>query len=160
MRDRSTTNWFGETVDEQEKRRQWLRDVYDRASKPEYNQNINQVKNVYNQALATADRLNSDTSINNDKYKHAFISCEGAQSGPIGAMTIRTMGLGKEAKDIFQKSKNYIQGNSEYKNYGDILKDSYQDLKANNIGINLGSENPEEDCDKLISKYYPKYIKY
>ena len=25
-----------------------------------------------------------------------------------------------------------------------------------NIGINLGSENPEEDCDKLISKY----IKY
>ena len=32
MRDRSTTNWFGETVDEQEKRRQWLRDVYDRAN--------------------------------------------------------------------------------------------------------------------------------
>ncbi|MBR2033079.1 MAG: hypothetical protein IKA03_00220 [Alphaproteobacteria bacterium] len=32
MHDRSTTNWFGETVDEQEKRRQWLRDVYDRAN--------------------------------------------------------------------------------------------------------------------------------
>ncbi len=27
MRDKSTTNWFGENIDEQEKRRQWLRGV-------------------------------------------------------------------------------------------------------------------------------------
>ena len=48
MRDRSTTNWFGETVDEQEKRRQWLREVYDNA-KANDNANTNAVSNAINQ---------------------------------------------------------------------------------------------------------------
>ena len=35
MRDRSSTNWFGENLDEQQKRRQWLENVYDKARSKE-----------------------------------------------------------------------------------------------------------------------------
>ena len=171
MRDRSTTNWFGENIDEQEKRRQWLEKVYDDASK---NENVNQksslfsqpdnnifeqVKKTYDQTYQLSNKLNNDNSINNDKYKHSYISCKAAQQGLTGALTVGAMGLAKEGKDLILKSKNYIKGNSPYTNYYDILKDGKNDLIANAKGILSGYKNPNDDCDELISKYYPRYIK-
>ncbi|MBQ9732082.1 MAG: hypothetical protein IJV97_03230 [Alphaproteobacteria bacterium] len=61
------TNMWGEDLEEQQKRREWLRQVYDNAVKSSV---VTQVRNTYNQALDTADKLNQDNTINNDNYKH------------------------------------------------------------------------------------------
>ena len=51
MYDRRYTNMWGETVDEQEKRRQWLREVYDKAAAKTPNQqtSLNQNDNNFAQ---------------------------------------------------------------------------------------------------------------
>ena len=150
------TNMWGEDLEEQQKRREWLRQVYDNAVKSSV---VTQIRNTYNQALDTADKLNQDNTINNDKYKHAYISCKGAQSGALGVATIATMGIGKEIKDWGNKSIDYINGKDNYKHYSDIIQDGIQDLKADARGIYVGFKNPDEDCEDMISQFYPRYIK-
>ena len=189
MRDNRYTNMWGESPEEQEKRRAWLRGVYDRATTPEQTQqpannqtqsNFGQsgfaetagskqyldhtsdkgILDIAGQAIQTADRLNADNSINNDKYKHAYVSCEGAQNGLEGVITLGGLGLAKEGVDVFQKSWNKMRGKGNYKNYSDIFNDSWEDLKADVAGLRMGYNNPDQNCDELIGAIYPRRIKY
>ncbi|MBE6445645.1 MAG: hypothetical protein E7019_06345 [Alphaproteobacteria bacterium] len=144
MRDNRYTNMWGEDEEEQKKRREWLRQVYDDAIIPDTD-------------IQTP--LNQDNTINNDKYKHAYISCEGAKSGLVGAATIAAMGVGKEINDIVNKTGDYIKGNNKYQSLADILVDSAKDLYADGRGLYLGYNNPDDDCDDLISKIYPRYLR-
>lgn len=154
------TNFFNETPEEQERRRQTLYQQYDNlvgASQPKKDNIFQKPWNVASQAFNTAARLNTDSSINNDKYKHAYISCEGAQQGPLGALTVGAMGVGKEIADVVKKSGNLMLGRGNYHSFGEIFNDSKGDWQADKLGIQQGYKYPYDDCDQLISKYYSRY---
>lgn len=114
-----------------------------------------------NQAFQNADMLNQDRSISNDKYKHAYISCQGAQNGGIGAATIGAMGIAKEIKDLARKGWNQYSNIADRYNlnkYGEILRDSIEDIGADTGGMLSGLEDPNGNCEYLVSRRYKKRI--
>jgi len=139
MQDNRYKNMWGEDLAEQKKRREWLRQVYDKATKPDTNMQtlLNQEKTTHSQKqMEDNNFFNRIYNTANDTYNQANDSAK------------------KLNKD---KTINYVKGNSNYKNYPNIWKDSFQDLYADARGIFLGAKNPDEDCDDLISKIYPRY---
>ena len=81
----------------------------------------------------------------NDKYKHAYISCEGAKDGYIGAATVGAMGAAREAWQIVN-GENTVEASSD-------------DMQANMYGIRTGLRNRLGNCNDLVQKKYPKYNK-
>lgn len=95
----------------------------------------------------------------NDKYKHATVSCVGAQGGVYDAAVTGVMGLGKELVDIYNKTTKDLNENpnSIYKSKEEIFNDSKEDLKADFQGIKQGLLHPDENCEEWMKKYYYPY---
>ena len=94
-----------------------------------------------------------------DKYKHATVSCTGAQGGLLSAGATALGSIGKEVGDIIEKSANLRQGIGPYKTYREILNDSLQDMKANINGLAQGFTHPAANCGDLMKQYYNPYNK-
>ena len=94
-----------------------------------------------------------------DKYKHATVSCTGAQGGLLSAGATALGGIAKEVEDIRKKSANLRQGIGPYKTYREILNDSWQDMKANINGLAQGFTHPTANCEGLMKQYYNPYNK-
>ncbi|MBS4772959.1 MAG: hypothetical protein KHX55_01630 [Proteobacteria bacterium] len=101
----------------------------------------------------------SDDKIHNDKYKHATVSCAGAQGNPLDMVLTTVGGMAKEGIDITRKSVSKALGNNQYGSYTDILNDSREDLKADFQGIKQGMQHPDENCEEWMKKYYYPYWK-
>ncbi len=82
----------------------------------------------------------------NDKYKHSKISCDAAQNGVIGDMTVGAMGAAKEYKQVYIDKDN-------------TPCEAINDWKADLYGIKSGLLNPYGDCDEMVQKRYKKYKK-
>lgn len=177
MRDRSTTNWFGETVDEQEKRRQWLRDVYDRANAND-NANTNAVSNAINQntiyslgekagefiadVKIAVDEKNEMDKVGEqmvkqygagaakgiDDYYHAKLQCNLAKISPDSKHNGILLGKGKEY--IMDYPKKTI---SNKLNQNEIMSDINKDLQNNQYGSDMGYNNPNKSCVDLLEKW-------
>ena len=89
-----------------------------------------------------------------DKYKHATVSCIGAQGGLPSAGATALGGLGKEAIDAIKKAYNLYQGVGPYKTYSEIGYDSLRDMQANINGIAQGITHPTANCEDLMQQYY------
>lgn len=94
-----------------------------------------------------------------DKYKHATVSCTGAQGGLLSAGATALGGIARELGDIAVKSYNLYHGVGPYKTYPDISKDSWQDMKANINGLAQGITHPTANCEDLMKQYYSPYNK-
>ena len=94
-----------------------------------------------------------------DKYKHATVSCTGAQGGLLSAGATALGGVAKEVNDIREKSANLRQGIGPYKTYREILNDSWHDMKANINGLAQGFTHPVANCENLMKQYYNPYNK-
>ncbi len=105
-------------------------------------QTVNPVTKTIRDSYKYQDALNNDSSLT-DKYKHAYISCKGAQNGPVGAAIIGTMGAAKEAKDMVT--------------FRNSPKESWEDWEADVYGIKQGMLNRYGDCDELVQKKYKKH---
>ncbi|MBS4772960.1 MAG: hypothetical protein KHX55_01635 [Proteobacteria bacterium] len=122
------------------------------------NEILSRLKEPVNKVMAAANKM---TPLElNDKYKHATVSCIGAQGGLYDAAVTGGMGLAKEGKDIIEKvSDRYINGEQKYGNFVDIITDSKNDLKTDFQGIKQGYLNPDEDCEEWMKRYYSPYWK-
>ena len=77
-----------------------------------------------------------------DKYKHAIINCEAAQSGKGGYDLSNAFSNFKEDRDI-SSGRNTIDS-------------SQADQYANKIGRLLGTKYPNGNCDEIVQKYIKK----
>lgn len=93
--------------------------------------------------------------IMNDKYKHSVLSCMGAQGGVPSTITTAGLGVAKEVYDIVKK----LPGAQKYGGYGAVIKDSWQDLKADASGLIQGYNNPTGNCYNIMKNYYSPNIK-
>ncbi len=161
------TNMWGENIEEQEKRRKWLRQVYDNAVKKDESQNM---KKAYSQLIddegvlseqEIADRTRNshifdyqglyNTFSNyikyhsqnvNDKYKHAMVNCIAAQNGTGSTLATGFLSGLKELKDVNSGNNTNFE--------------SYEDNRANQIGRYLGFKYPNGDCDEMVQRYIKK----
>ncbi|MBR1605734.1 MAG: hypothetical protein IJ660_06490 [Alphaproteobacteria bacterium] len=127
---------------------------------------INQVKNTFNpisSGIAMGKAVDEYRKLHPlnmyDKYKHATVSCTGAQGGLLSAGATAFGSIGKEVGDIIEKSANLRQGIGPYKTYREILNDSWQDMKANIDGLAQGFTHPTANCESLMKQYYNPYNK-
>ena len=116
------------------------------------NQNNPWYSKTYHKVLLEADKLRKEPVY--DKYKHAVVSCTGAQDGLYGSGVTFGMGVFKEDKDIYRKFKWQWNGQQDYGGYPAIYFDSMKDMKANLTGIGVGYANPTGDCYEMMKDYY------
>ena len=166
------TNMWGENLEEQERRRKWLEQVYDNAvKKSEINISATpNMKTSYSKLIddegilseqEIADRTRNSHVLDyqglyntfsnyvkyhpqnvNDKYKHAMTNCTAAQNGTGSALAVGFLSGLKELKDV---------------NFGsNSLSESYEDNRANQIGRYLGFKYPNGDCDEMVQRYIKK----
>ena len=109
-------------------------------------------RKTYDKVYQEANKLH-DLDLN-DKYKHAVVSCVGAQDGIYGTAVTGAMSIGKEIKDIGKKFYQQWNGTRDWDGYGSILKDSGKDLVADAIGLYKGITNPQDNCYNLMKPYY------
>lgn len=77
-----------------------------------------------------------------DKYRHAYVSCKGAQNGELAQKVTKSMGNLLEWRQV----KEGI----------DTVQESVEDLKANEYGLKVGRKYPNKDCDDLVKDKYDK----
>lgn len=78
----------------------------------------------------------------NDKYKHAFLNCQAAQSGMGGALIGEFLSGLREKKDVLFKTNT--------------PEESEEDNYANILGRYLGFKYPNGDCDEMLQRYIQK----
>ena len=143
----------------------------DRTSSMQNGQNtvmdgINQVKNAFNpvsSGIAMGKAVDEYYKLHPlnmyDKYKHATVSCTGAQGGLLSAGATALGGVARELGNIAEKSYNLYHGVGPHKTYPNILKDSWQDMQANINGLAQGITHPTANCEGLMKQYYNPYNK-
>lgn len=114
-------------------------------------------RRAYDKVYNEANKLNNEPLY--DKYKHATVSCVGAQGGLYDAFMTGGMGIGKEIQDISRKIPRQWSGQQDYGGYLSILGDSAKDLVADAKGIYKGYNNPTGDCYDMMKSYYNPYKK-
>lgn len=174
MRDRSSTNWFGENLDEQQKRRQWLENVYDNANNQSIIKSTNwnnstEGEKVYNNVVRQEGIIPSYNQ-NIIQYGDSFI--KGISSIYDNYNNLKKENLTDKYKHAFIncKAAQYGQGGTDVasvlsglKEKRDLylnintLDESVADDYANKIGRLLGNKYPQGDCDELVQKYIKKY---
>ncbi len=91
--------------------------------------------NKYGRNIGAADGI--------DDYYHPLLQCELAKISPQSKKNGITLGYLKEAWD-------YIKKISSGKKHSDIVADSKKDLRNNELGSKLGSENLDTACEILL----------
>ena len=123
------------------------------------NQRMNPVANYNSLKEAAKEFRKLSPVVLNDKYKHAVVSCVGAQGGVPSAIATLTGGALKELGDIGYKSFYQATGTKNYGGYNQILTDSWNDWSADVTGVQQGYDKPHENCRNLMSGYYNPYLK-
>ncbi|MCG6552528.1 MAG: hypothetical protein L7F77_09390, partial [Candidatus Magnetominusculus sp. LBB02] len=89
-----------------------------------------------------------------DKYYHSVAHCKIARLGEKGESTSHGLGLGKEALDILNQHFFRTPLGTPAK-----VKDSYEDLEANEIGRQAGlNGDPSKSCEELCKGQWPQGI--
>ena len=160
MRDRSITNWFGENLDEQQKRRKWLENVYDKASsdninlsddnnnfqsQPKKQNPLQQITGAVGDLVKNYYDMRRDDTIGNDNYFHCKANFDATQRGEWGETTAKYLGDAKEKFDYYTNQR--FKGLSQRQAYNDYLWDK----GINQIGRQRAKDmlypNAKEGCE-------------
>lgn len=85
-----------------------------------------------------------------DNYAHRLGMCLNAQKGLDSAVYSLGLGVGKEIKDIYNKTHGYTNPKEFFTDFIPslyiALMDSYKDMGNNIEGIDYGLTNPDKSC--------------
>ena len=159
MRDRSITNWFGENLDEQQKRRKWLENVYDKASsdninlsdgnnnfqsQPKKQNPLQQITGAVGDLVKNYYDMRRDDTIGNDDYFHCKANFDATQRGEWGEATAKYLGDAKERFDyIKNRLKNNISAPDAYTDYLDDKNVNMQGRHQQKTGL---YNNSKQGC--------------
>lgn len=91
---------------------------------------------------------------NSDKFYHMKAFCKVAQrESEINNQIALGMGW---CREIYQKYESYL---TREKSWEEAVKDYQEDMAANRKGIELGTENPNDDCEIIIKRIWPHDLK-
>ncbi|MBE6453012.1 MAG: hypothetical protein E7012_05950 [Alphaproteobacteria bacterium] len=150
-RDNKTMNWFGETVEDQEKRRKMLSDVYDSAIKPQaYQSPLSQTTRAISDMAKEYMLMHSHDYKQLDDYYHCKANYNAANRGFWGKKTADYLGNAKEQIDYLKN--RYYKDIPEEK----AKADYYHDTAVNQEGINRALQQTNQTAQEACSDYRAK----
>lgn len=109
---------------------------------------------IVNDLSSTFYESRQNTFENSDKFYHMKAFCKVAQrESEIKNYIALGMGLGREAGQFLSPIVK-----REY-SWEEAVKDYQEDMAANRKGIELGKENPNDDCEIIIKRIWPHDLK-
>lgn len=111
---------------------------------------LNNPKDIFYQTLGifltNYNNMKKANTIGADKYFHAKANFEAAQQGLVGSM------FAKIISDLRELSDNYRNINEKGYTLEESLKDINEDLKANQVGRDLGRLYPNDNSYQILEQ--------
>ena len=114
-----------------------------------YADTIKQIPNAIGDFVQNYNDMKEANTIGADKYFHAKANTEASQRGFLGELTASVISNLREITDTF---KNTLFKGMTLK---DSIKDSKEDLRANQYGRMQGRNYPNKNSKDLVDKYRP-----
>ena len=143
---------------EEKEKNSLLNELWDKLSREErlYStlDELKQIKKAISSFSKNYHDMKEANTKNSDKYFHAKVNCEAAQSGERGAKTAKLLSDFRENTDLI-KNKYKKKTDGKKMTNKEIIDDYYSDQYANNYGRIQGLQNKNTSCRILVNKYRP-----